>query len=126
MRSVVLLSNIAQPFQSQSEDMNHFTPTQLKEHLQNTLSPPLLLDVREPWEYEICHLENSMLIPMTQIQTQHEALDKNQQTVVICHHGVRSRQVAMYLLHLGFTDVINLSGGVDAWAQDVDLDMAKY
>jgi len=63
---------------------------------------------------------------MGQIHVQLETLDKNQQTVVICHHGVRSRQVAMYLESSGFIDVINLSGGVDAWAQDIDLDMAKY
>jgi len=106
--------------------MKHFTPTQLSEHLNTTQALPLLLDVREPWEFEICHIPNSTLIPMGQIHIQHEMLDTEQETVVICHHGVRSRQVAMYLEHLGFTNVINLSGGVDAWAEDVDLNMAKY
>ncbi|MDH3326820.1 MAG: rhodanese-like domain-containing protein [Gammaproteobacteria bacterium] len=106
--------------------MKHFSPTQLLEHLTNAQTQPLLLDVREPWEYEICHLANSTLIPMGQIHIQQEELDKNQETVVICHHGVRSRQIAMYLEHAGFKNIINLSGGVDAWAQDIDLDMAKY
>ncbi|MDH5259716.1 MAG: rhodanese-like domain-containing protein [Gammaproteobacteria bacterium] len=106
--------------------MKHFTPTQLSEHLQSAQPQPLLLDVREPWEFDICHISNSTLLPMGQIHIQLETLDKIQETVVICHHGVRSRQVAMYLEHNGFTNVINLSGGVDAWAQDIDLDMAKY
>lgn len=106
--------------------MKHFTPTQLLEHLKITETQPLLLDVREPWEYDICQIDNSTLIPMGKIHIQCETLDKERETVVICHHGVRSRQVAMYLESLGFVDVINLSGGVDAWAQDVDLDMAKY
>ena len=106
--------------------MKHFTPTQLAEHLKSAPTQPFLLDVREPWEFDICNIDNSTLIPMGQIHTQCESLDKSRETVVICHHGVRSRQVAMYLEHLGFNDVINLSGGVDAWAQEVDADMAKY
>ncbi len=106
--------------------MKHFTPTQLKEHLECTKIKPLLLDVREPWEFDICHIENSQLIPMGQIPSQLETLDKNQEIVVICHHGIRSKQVAMYMEHFGFEAVINLSGGVDAWAQEVDLNMAKY
>ena len=46
--------------------------------------------------------------------------------MVICHHGIRSRQVAFYLEHLGFTRIVNLSGGVDAWAREVDPEMAVY
>jgi len=63
---------------------------------------------------------------MGHIPAQCEQLNKNKTTIIICHHGIRSRQVAMYLESRGFTDVINLSGGVDAWAQDVDIDMEKY
>ncbi len=106
--------------------MRHITPTQLAERLKDTTLSPFLLDVREPWEYEICHIENSQLIPMGQIHIEIDNLDKSKETVVICHHGIRSRQVAMYLESLGFDDVINLSGGVEAWAQTADLDMAKY
>ncbi len=106
--------------------MQHFTPIQLLEYVNSAQETPFLLDVREPWEYEICHIENSTLIPMGQVQAQFKTLDKNKETVVICHHGVRSKQVAMYLEHKGFSNVINLTGGVDAWAQDVDIDMAKY
>jgi len=106
--------------------MKHFTPKQLSDYLNETTSAPFLLDVREPWEYEICHIENSILIPIGQIHLKHESLDSNEETVVICHHGVRSRQVAMYLESLGFSNVINLSGGIDAWSQEIDLDMATY
>jgi rhodanese-related sulfurtransferase len=87
---------------------------------------PLLLDVRQPWEYEICRLENSQLIPMSQIPAAVEELDKERETVVICHHGIRSRSVARYLEQAGFSNVINLSGGVAQWAQTVDKQMPTY
>lgn len=106
--------------------MLHFTPLQLTEHLEKGEQKLTLLDVREPWEYEICHIDNSILIPMGQIPNNLDQLNKDTPIVVICHHGVRSRNVAMYLEHQGFENVINLTGGVDAWAMEVDLNMAKY
>jgi len=87
---------------------------------------PLLLDVREPWEFEHCQLENSKLVPMRQIPAHAEQLNPEQETVVICHHGIRSRQVAQYLESLGFTDLINLTGGVEAWANDIEPGMKRY
>jgi rhodanese-related sulfurtransferase len=106
--------------------MRHLTPSQLKEHLERAESPPLLLDVREPWEYQTCRIEGSTLIPMREIPAAAGDLDPERETVVICHHGIRSHQVAFFLEHEGFTNVINLSGGVDAWARDVDPDMPTY
>lgn len=106
--------------------MRDLTPKQLRDHLAATDADPLLLDVREPWEFRVCAIDGSQLIPMGQLPTALKALDPDRQTVVICHHGIRSRQVAMYLDYQGFSDVINLAGGVDAWARDVDLDMAVY
>ena len=105
--------------------MRHFTPNQLKEYLAQG-GKPLLLDVREPWEYEVCAIDGSELVPMRQIPAAAHDLDPAQETVVICHHGIRSRQVAYYLERMGFTDVVNLDGGVDAWARDVDPHMATY
>ena len=105
--------------------MRHFNPKQLKQHLDGG-AEPMLLDVREPWEFDYCHIEGSELVPMGQIQTMIEELDPEEQTVVICHHGIRSRQVAYYLEHMGFTDVINLDGGVEQWAQDVEPSMKRY
>jgi len=106
--------------------MLHFTPLQLTEHLKNGEQKLTLLDVREPWEYEICHINDSILIPMGQIQNNLDQLGKDEPIVVICHHGIRSQKVAMFLEHHGFQNVINLTGGVDAWAMDIDLNMAKY
>ncbi|VAW96909.1 hypothetical protein MNBD_GAMMA21-2930 [hydrothermal vent metagenome] len=106
--------------------MRRFTAKDLSRYLQDCDSPPLLLDVREPWEYEKCCLEGSELVPMRQILMVADELDPEKETVVICHHGIRSRQVAIYLEQQGFNNVINLEGGVQAWAQDVDPTMNKY
>ena len=104
--------------------MRNLRPEELAAYLEN--QQPLLLDVREPWEYNICHLDGSQLLPMGQIQQKLEQLDPQRETVVICHHGIRSRQVAMYLEYQGFSNVINLAGGLDAWAREVDINMATY
>ena len=106
--------------------MREFSAVKLKEHLDAAQSAPLLLDVRQPWEYDVCQLENSHLIPMSQIPEKLTELDKHQETVVICHHGIRSRSVGRYLEQAGFTNIINLSGGVDQWAKTVDMQMATY
>ena len=106
--------------------MRDLSPSQLRDHLADTDSDPLLLDVREPWEFRICKIDGSQLIPMGQLPNSLQALDPERETIVICHHGVRSRQVAMYLDYQGFRNVINLAGGVDAWARDIDRQMATY
>jgi len=85
-----------------------------------------LLDVREPWEYEICQIPGSVNVPMSQILNRLEELDKNAVTVVICHHGARSYQVAAYLENNGFRDITNLDGGICAWAEQIDNTMPKY
>ncbi|MBI1422084.1 MAG: sulfurtransferase [Gammaproteobacteria bacterium] len=108
--------------------MQRFSPSQLAAYLQQSDKAPLLLDVREPWEFARCHIPGSELIPMHQIPlaVEQARLDPGQEIVVICHHGIRSRQVAYYLEHQGFTKMINLEGGVEAWAQDVDPTMERY
>ncbi len=106
--------------------MQHMTPAQLQRYLAHVTQPPLLLDVREPWEHAICRLPGATLVPMRQIPQQALTLDRMQETVVICHHGVRSFQVAAYLERLGFTHVVNLTGGMDAWARQVDPGMPTY
>lgn len=87
---------------------------------------PLLLDVREPWELAICRIEGSKSIPMQQIPRALAELDPERPIVCICHHGIRSYQVARFLEHQGFRRVINLEGGVAAWARDLDPTMATY
>ena len=81
---------------------------------------PHLLDVREPWEFELARIEGSNLIPMQTIPDQVEQLDRTHPTVVICHHGTRSLQVVAFLERLGFENLHNLQGGIDAWARQVD------
>ncbi|MES0326781.1 MAG: rhodanese-like domain-containing protein [Gammaproteobacteria bacterium] len=106
--------------------MREFDAQQLELHLKDNGSCPLLLDVRQDWEYDICHLQGSLLIPMAQIPTELDELDKDRETVVICHHGIRSRQIGYYLEQVGFDNVINLKGGLNAWAKIIDKNMATY
>jgi len=87
---------------------------------------PLLLDVREPWEVQICCIEGSRHVPMGEIPGRAGELDSDAGVVVICHHGARSMQVALFLEKQGFSEVHNLSGGVDAWAKNVDPAMPVY
>ena len=87
---------------------------------------PVLLDVREPWEFQVCHLPDSRHIPMALIPTRREELDPGDEIVVICHHGGRSMQAALFLEHQGHSSVINLAGGVNAWADEVDPNFPRY
>ena len=102
------------------------SPVYLQHQLLENPDAFFLLDVREPFEYQIASLQNSVLIPMNQIPERLAELDKDQQIVVICHHGVRSRQVAHYLDQQGVAGLFNLTGGIDAWARSCDADMALY
>jgi rhodanese-related sulfurtransferase len=105
--------------------MRRIRPAELAAHLQ-TGHAPVLLDVREPWEWELCHLPGTLLIPMGELPARVHELNKAAETVVICHHGVRSFHAARYLETLGFDDVVNLSGGMAAWADEVDPAMPRY
>lgn len=107
--------------------MHQITPKQLKKFLETSAtSPPVLLDVRETWEFQTCHIEGATHIPMGQIPNSYKQLDPNRQVIVVCHHGMRSQQVAQFLEKAGFKNVVNLTGGVDAWAREVDPQMPTY
>ena len=106
--------------------MQQMSATDLDEHLKTVASPPTLLDVREAWEYETCHLDNSLHIPMHEVSESLDQLDEKDTIIVICHHGVRSLQVAHFLETQGYHNVINLKGGIDAWARNVDNSMPVY
>ncbi len=105
--------------------MQSITPAELKQRLDNGDSL-VLIDVRENWEYETCHIDGSTLMPMSQVMSQIGNLDKDAETVFICHHGSRSHQVAQFLESQGFNHVYNLEGGIDEWAKTVDPAMAQY
>lgn len=106
--------------------MRRLTAIELADYLRAADPEPLLLDVREPWEHQTCRIDGTRLVPMRQIPAAIATLDPKQETVVICHHGVRSDYVARYLEQAGFSDVVNLEGGMAAWARDVDGDMPSY
>ncbi len=111
--------------------MLELSARELKAHLETCQldtgrQQPLLLDVRQPWEFDVCKIENSVSLPMSQITAEFKTLDFDRETVVICHHGIRSRRVGRYLEEAGFSNIINLSGGVTQWAKTVDTKMATY
>lgn len=89
-------------------------------------NPPLLVDVREQNEWRVCRIPGAELRPMSQIQSWITDLDPAAELVLHCHSGVRSYQVAAYLKGLGFKDVKNLRGGIDAWSRDVDPSVPRY
>jgi rhodanese-related sulfurtransferase len=97
---------------------------QLAEYLERR--SPRLIDVREPWEFDICHIEDSELVPMRQIPDRLDLFQESPEYVIICHHGIRSMQVIRFLAMQGIEHTINLDGGVDASARQVDLNMPVY
>lgn len=105
--------------------MDRISVETLKNQLDKAMSI-IMLDVREPWEYQICQIEGSVNIPMSQIVSRTAELDKDATIIVICHHGSRSYQVACYLESCGFSCLQNLEGGINAWASTVDRTMAIY
>lgn len=91
-----------------------------------TRARPLLLDVREPWEFATCRLDGAQSVPMNDVPARLEEFDLDRPIVCICHHGARSMQVAGFLAARGALDVHNLTGGVAAWAHQVDATFPTY
>jgi rhodanese-related sulfurtransferase len=107
--------------------MTHITPEGLSAWLGDPRrARPVLLDVREPWEFQTCRIGDALHIPMREIPRRLGELNVEADTVVICHHGVRSLQVAHFLEQQRFARVYNLTGGVNAWARSVDPAMPVY
>ena len=104
--------------------MRSISVSQLAARIENDV--PMLLDVRENWEYEICHIEGSINIPMHEIPQNLAQLQDAGEIVVICHHGIRSQNVIRFLQQQSVDELVNLDGGVDAWAREVDPDMPVY
>lgn len=86
----------------------------------------VLIDVREPWETEICRIQKAELIPMRQIPDKLASLPTDRHLLILCHHGSRSRNVTEYLRRHGFAAVSNVTGGIAAWADSIEPDMQRY
>lgn len=111
--------------------VEQISPLQLKAWLDDaadssSIVKPLLLDVREPQEFAHCHIHGALPMPLASVSAHVQELDADAPTVVICHHGMRSSQVAMYLQQQGFSKLYNLAGGVAAWAAQIDPAMPTY
>jgi rhodanese-related sulfurtransferase len=101
------------------------TPSQLSERMRGE-APPLVVDVREPEEYELARVEGARLLPLSLFNEWAPSLDPERETVFMCHHGIRSAQVCAWLARQGFEKLHNLAGGIDRWSADVDPTVPRY
>ena len=110
--------------------MEQVTPAQLADWAKGKTQRAILLDVREGWEVQTASAKTDALdlvhMPMQTIPARLDELDKTRPIACLCHHGGRSMQVAMFLERQGYSNVYNLTGGVDAWARQVDTAMPTY
>jgi rhodanese-related sulfurtransferase len=85
-----------------------------------------LIDVREPWETELCRIDGSLDLPMGEIQESLDRIPNDRPVVVLCHHGMRSMQVVGWLRGQGLGNATNLRGGIELWAARVEPGMRRY
>ncbi len=105
--------------------IQQITPLQLQQ--KRTQQPDLkILDVREPHEFEFAHIVDSILIPLSLIPLKIEELNRDEDLVVLCHHGVRSMMACRFLAKEGFENLYNLAGGIDAWSVECDSTVPRY
>ncbi len=112
-------------FKNDHAKKNEFTPLEILQEMEKRRDM-MMIDVREPVEVKICHIENARHIPMGEIPAKIDELPKDKDLVVFCHMGVRSKQVMNYLRKNGFTRVYNLKGGIDRWSVEVDPKVQRY
>jgi len=86
-----------------------------------------LIDVREPWEFVTARIEGSVPMPMGEVPSRaHQELDPEERILVVCHHGIRSMNVTVWLRNQGFEQAQSLRGGINAWSAEVDPTVARY
>ena len=103
------------------------TPAEVAAWQKDAARPaPVLVDVREPWEHAICQIGGSRLVPLSSVPARLDELPRDQDVVLVCHHGNRSQRVALWLEQQGYSRLFNLVGGVERWAAEVDPSMARY
>ena len=105
-------------------------PADWDDWLQAQAARPLVLDVREPWELRTASVAaegfDLLAVPMNEIPARLAELPADRPIACLCHHGVRSQHVALFLAQRGYTDVVNIAGGIDAWAREHDPTVALY
>jgi sulfur-carrier protein adenylyltransferase/sulfurtransferase len=94
--------------------------------LQKRGRPAVLVDVREPWEFDICSVPGSMPVPMRQVPDRMAELPRDVPLLLLCHHGTRSRGVTQFLRAHGFSSATNVAGGIAAWAEQIDPSLRRY
>jgi adenylyltransferase/sulfurtransferase len=104
---------------------NRITPQELQDALRGN-APPHILDVREPHEWEIVHLDQARLIPLATLPAHLHEYDRNDPIVVHCKSGARSAKATQTLKDAGFRDVRNLEGGILRWAGEIDPSLPTY
>ncbi|MFO1358920.1 rhodanese-like domain-containing protein [Plasticicumulans sp.] len=106
--------------------MRQLDPLELITWRRGLQENPQYLDVRERWEFALCRLEDSVNIPLGELAERYDEIDGERPVVCICHHGIRSLHAASFLEHEGFVEVVNLAGGIDAWARLADPAVPRY
>ncbi|MBI2955758.1 MAG: sulfurtransferase [Acidobacteria bacterium] len=107
------------------KDELQIEPQALRERL-NGNERPLLIDVREPWEYDICRLDSAQLIPLGELPQRYQELLDAEAVVLYCHHGIRSLDAAAWLRQQGVEGAQSLAGGIDRWAREIDPALPRY
>jgi rhodanese-related sulfurtransferase len=92
----------------------------------DALAKLVVLDVREMWEYQTASLPNSLHIPMSQLVARIDEIPRDQPIACLCHHGMRSMQVAVFLERQGYQKLYNVEGGIDAWSRQIDSSVPVY
>lgn len=106
-------------------DNLEITASELKNRLDQG-DKMLVVDVREPWEYELCRIEGAKLIPMGTVPANLQALDVDEDVICYCHHGQRSLDVAVWLRGQGIESAKSLAGGIERWSVEVDPTVPRY
>ena len=110
--------------------IDQIRPSQLMGWIAAQAAPPVLLDVREPAELQAASVQADgfelIAIPMNEVPARLGELDPARPVACLCHHGTRSQRVAMFLAHSGFSSVVNIAGGIDAWSLERDPRVPRY
>jgi rhodanese-related sulfurtransferase len=105
-------------------------PGEFDEWVQGQAARPVLLDVREPWELQTASVQpedvDVVAIPIQEIPARLAEVPADRPIACLCHHGMRSQRVALFLAHQGYTDVANIAGGIDAWSRERDSGVPVY